>query len=341
MRMAILVNGAHDLRPTQTTCLLMIRAVERGHEVWAVDVDELCLGVDGVVRARARPLTATQPEQLLQELRQQQTEVLDLTALSAVLFRTNPGRDPARLELHRSSLDFARLLQRAGVVVLNPPGSLARSSTKLYLNRLDPSLRPASVVAGRPEVLSAFLADQGGLCVMKPLVGSRGCDVMLVGDGPSRIGETPGAAVSLKTALEALLPRGLVLAQQFLTGSVEGDTRVLVLEGRMLEVEGRVAAVNRHPPPGDFRSNIALGGRAAAAQVDERMRRVVDGAGRQLARDGVFLAGLDVVGGRIVEINTWSAGGLNDAQRFEGRDFLSPILEGVERLCSPSPVGRR
>ena len=53
--------------------------------------------------------------------------------------------------------------------------------------------------------------------------------------------------------------------------------------------------------------------------------------GPRLRHDGIFFAGLDIVGDRIVEINTISTGALVSTQRLQGVDFASAIVELVER----------
>ncbi len=44
----------------------------------------------------------------------------------------------------------------------------------------------------------------------------------------------------------------------------------------------------------------------------------------------MFLAGLDVVGDKIMEINVFSPGGLGSARKLEGVDFAGAVIERLE-----------
>ena len=81
----------------------------------------------------------------------------------------------------------------------------------------------------------------------------------------------------------------------------------------------------------DFRANLTAGGDARKPKITERMLELASIVGPRLRHDGIFFAGLDIVGDRIVEINTISTGALNSAQRIQGVDFASAIVELVER----------
>ncbi len=66
-------------------------------------------------------------------------------------------------------------------------------------------------------------------------------------------------------------------------------------------------------------------------EVTEDMLRLAAIVGPKLMKDGIFFAGLDIVGDRLVEINTISAGGLNIAGKLQDTDFGTPVIEAVER----------
>ena len=51
----------------------------------------------------------------------------------------------------------------------------------------------------------------------------------------------------------------------------------------------------------------------------------------KLVADGMFLAGLDIVGDKLMEINVFSPGGLGSAQSFEGVNFANAVIDALER----------
>ncbi len=62
--------------------------------------------------------------------------------------------------------------------------------------------------------------------------------------------------------------------------------------------------------------------------------------GPRLVADGILLAGLDLIGGKAVEINTYSTGGLGSATVLTGKDFVGAVLDRLESQAFP-PAGLR
>ena len=52
---------------------------------------------------------------------------------------------------------------------------------------------------------------------------------------------------------------------------------------------------------------------------------------RRIIADGLFFVGLDIVGDRLVEINTISTGGLNAASKLAGTNFGIEVIRAIER----------
>lgn len=317
MRVGIVLNRVGDLHPEQTTAMLAARAVARDHETWLVEVAELGQDAAGPVIARGR--RAGPPSSLGGLVSVGPVEPLVLDDLDAVLIRTNPARDPLRPWAHQAALLLLEVLRERGVPVHNDPRGLVWASSKLHLTTLPESVRPRTLVTRDPERIEAFLASAPGDVVLKPISGTRGQDVFRI-DRDRR--------ENLPQILDVLVRSGLAMAQDYVPEARDGDVRLILLDGVLLEVGGQVAAVRRVPPKADFRSNVAIGGRPAPVeQVTAGMRRVVEEVGPGLVRDGLRLVGLDLVGDRVVEANVYSPGGLFDAERYYGVDFTGAILD--------------
>lgn len=326
MNITVLVNDVALLLPTQTTALLAHAASCRGHDVSVASVDDLSWSAGGL-RARRRALRSS--EDVASSVRRclgSSPAIEPVRANDLVLIRTNPGREEASAARHGAALALLSLARRRGIRVLNDPDVLVRMHSKLNTLDLPDSIRPRGIVSSDAGELRRFVVDEGGPCVLKPLAGTRGRGVHLV-----QHGSTPLFATPLDEAIAELCAVGPVLAQAWVPGAEHGDTRVILLDGRRLEVGDRVAAVRRIPAATDFRSNIALGSAPAAARWTGELDRVVEAAGPWLRRAGVWLAGLDVIGDRVIEVNVFSPGGLRDAGRLEGVDFSDAIVERIER----------
>jgi glutathione synthase len=330
LELLVVVNAVADVAPDQTTALLAWRAARRGWSVRLVGVDGLGLDHQDRVVARARRLKgARSTEASLRGAVAGTVEDVDLDDVDAVLVRTNPARRGASPLLHATALELLRVARDRGTLVLNDPDTLLRASSKLYLTTVPPPWRPPMCVSADPAVLLRFVHARPGRTVLKPLQGTRGRDVFFV-EGPT----TP----NLAQLADVLVRDGPALAQAWIEGGEQGDTRVLLLDGEPLRADGRLAAVRRIPRPGELRSNVAQGGRAARANGAAQALEVAAALGPRLRDDGVFLAGLDVIGRQVVEVNVLAPGGLVDAERLEGVDFSEVVLDALAaRAGSLSP----
>ena len=325
MHTTILVNSRDEIGPKQTTLNMIRVAAERGHTVWVTGIDDLSCGPSGRVRAKIHELKQTayaSYEQLLDEINRSKPQLRRLSETDVVLLRTNPARDKGRMALHATALSLLRMVRDEGVIVLNDPDGLVRAASKLYLQELPVDVRPLTLVSGHVEEIITFIKGLDGAAVLKPLTGTRGGDVFLVQSAADK---------NLLQIIDVLLRQGMAMVQAFIPEAVEGDTRVLVLAGELFEVDGHPAAFRRRPMGSDFRSNIDVGGKTAPAEIKPAMRKVISQIGPFLQRDGLFLVGLDFIGDKICEVNTYSPGGLRAARKYSQANFTDPFWEAIEK----------
>ena len=114
------------------------------------------------------------------------------------------------------------------------------------------------------------------------------------------------------------------MAQAFLPEVTAGDKRILLLDGDPL------GAILRVPQGGDLRSNIHVGGRVDAAELDDADRRIIAAVAPRLRRDGLYFVGLDVIGGKLTEVNVTSPTGIQQASRLGGENLEAKVLDWLE-----------
>jgi glutathione synthase len=188
------------------------------------------------------------------------------------------------------------------VRVINRPAALRAWNEKLGSLRFSHRMAP-TLVSSRVNELQAFTAEHGEV-VLKPLGGRAGQGVVFAAAG------TPGlrALLELVTQMEALP----VMVQAFLPGVKAGDKRILLVDGEPL------GAVNRVPTGGEFRSNLAVGGAPEAAALSEAEREICAELAPVLRAEGLFFVGIDVIDGRLSEINVTSPTGVREVERLGG-----------------------
>jgi glutathione synthase len=132
---------------------------------------------------------------------------------------------------------------------------------------------------------------------------------------------------------DAVAQEGFVIVQEYLQDAVAGDTRLFLLNGEPLSYKGKIGAIHRQRKSGDvdIRSNMAAGAIAVPARVTDSMLQLAELVRPRLLQDGIFFAGLDIVGDKIMEINVQSPGGVKSAEKFEGVSFTTEIIKSVER----------
>ena len=151
--------------------------------------------------------------------------------------------------------------------------------------------------------------------MVKPVDGFAGADVWLLHDD--------AAATAL---LESATRGGTrhVLAQEYLPAVEHGNKRLFLLDGEV------VGGVLRRPSDRDFR----IGPPVAPADVVETDRTIVATLAPTLARHGIAVAGLDVIAGRLIEVNVTCPGGMHKTDALLGTDLSGAI---VRRLLHHTP----
>ncbi len=327
MQVAFLVNDRSEPSVDQTTTGLVGAALRRGHNVVVFGVGDLSFATDGKLRANGCRLEGAQAkESVVQRLRNHFAEPIELDPYDLWLMRTNPARDADRAALHIAALRMAEHAEEHGVCVVNRPRALARAMTKLSLLDLPQHLQPKTLVSHDAEEIERFLRDLPRTGVIKPLQGTRGQDVFVLG--------APSKDNNARQVIDVILRQGYAVVQEFVEGAEGGDVRVVVLNGKILELDGQAAAVARVPHQEDFRSNIHAGGKSTPATITPAMRDAVTEIAPYLEREGITHTGVDFVGGTILEINVFSPGGLVPAEKLYGVDFLGKTIETFERLVA-------
>lgn len=325
MKVTFLVNDVTNLIPHQTTSHLIASAIAQGHEVYVTSVTSLGLSSDNSLCATARPIVskpdASIPE-MVATLHKTPNQKLSLESCDVLFIRTNPACDAKNAWAHQASLAVASLLKEKGVLVLNDPYGLALASNKLYLTSLPQAYRPLSLVSRNVQEIRDFVRSLNHTAVLKPLQGTWGRDVFFV---------KPNERTNLNQMIDVLLRDGFAIVQEFIPEATQGDKRVIVLDGELLEQDGKAAIVGRVPGEGELRSNIHAGGRVEWPEVTDEIREAVRVIGPRLQSDGIFLAGLDFVHTKLVEINVFGIGGLQDMARYTGASFTTKIIQAVER----------
>jgi len=325
MKIAFLVNEVATEVDEYTTTRLARAAAQCGHRVWYVGVGDAELGVDGQMVARAHAAELTKGDTLegfMERVKERDAERIVMDDLDALFLRNESLEDlQDRPWASPLGVVLGQVLKARGVTVVNDPMSLVRATSKLYLEEFPERVRPRSLVTRDPEAIERFVAEVGH-SVVKPLCGAKGRNVFVIEDESES---------NLAQMTEAVLQDGYAIVQEFVDGGADGDARIFLLEGQVLERDGILAAFKRVPTGNDPRANISKGGRPRPLEIGPVECGIIDAMSEKLVADGMFFVGLDVIGDKVVEINAESPGGMQAVERLYEIDVCPTVIEALER----------
>lgn len=304
MRIGFLMDPIESLRVEHdSTFVLMLECQRRGLEVRELRQEWLFFE-DGLARARMRTLAVERRPGA--HFRVRADADAPLSDLDVLFLRKDPPVDD----------DFLTATQLAelgpGPFWINHPAGLRAANEKLFALRF-PDLVPPTLVTRELPRLRAFIEAQGGDGVVKPLDGCGGLGVLRVRR------DDPNFSALLEMSTHG--GRVPVMAQAYLPEVREGDKRIILLDGEP------VGAVLRVPGQGELRANFAAGGSAAASAITARDREICRRLAPGLRACGLWFVGIDVIGGRLTEVNVTSPTGLVEIDRLTGESLEARVLD--------------
>lgn len=214
-----------------------------------------------------------------------------------------------------------------GAAVLNTPDGIANARDKLRCHQLlgARGIPMPDTAFSRRSIGCGATRDVGeGPLVLKLLDGTQGKGVMFA--------DNRAAATSIIDAFNALEEN--ILIQKFIAESAGRDVRAFVV-GREV-----VAMMERQAAPGEFRSNLHMGGTARPIEHCKAIEKVALRATKTL---GLEVAGVDVLvdstGPLIIEVNPCP--GLEGIETTTGVNVAGKCIEQLERLAGLAPEARR
>jgi len=289
-----------------STFALMLEAQARGHSLFYYTPDTLAMR-DGVVSALVSAVT-------VRDIKGDHVTIEpairhDLSTMDVILLRQDPPFDMAYITT-------THLLERIHpkTLVVNNPASVRNAPEKILVTEF-PELMPPTLVTRDKAEIEAFRREHGDV-VMKPLYGNGGAAVFKVSAKDPNFG-------SLYDLFSVTFREPWVI-QRFLPKVVEGDKRIILVDGVAL------GAVNRVPTGDDIRSNMVRGGAAETTELSKREREICERIGPMLRELGLIFVGIDVIDGNLTEINVTSPTGLRAIKRLGGPDLAAAIWDAIE-----------
>ncbi|MDA0176569.1 MULTISPECIES: glutathione synthase [Mesoflavibacter] len=264
-------------------------------------------------------------------------EMLPLAGFDAIFFRANPPLDPIMLNFLDSVKD--------DVFIINSLEGMREANNKLYTAAFGDAhsniIPNTHVSKNKKYLIQQIKNSKSDKMILKPLNGFGGSGVILIEKSAmSNINSLLDFYISGKDGTS-----NYVILQDYIEGADQGDVRILMLNGEA------VGAMKRVPGSDDHRSNVSAGGSVQKHTLTKAEKALCKQIGPKLVKDGLYFVGIDVIGGKLVEVNVMSPGGITyinkvykNKRKVEEKviDFLeSKVLDNLEAFNRRSRLRKR
>ncbi|WOI43541.1 glutathione synthase [Acidovorax sp. BLS4] len=292
-----------------TTFAMMREAQRRGHAISVCQPSQIAWQRGGQVMARVQDIVLTgQPEAWFTV---QGHREVPLAGFGCVLMRKDPPFDSE----YFYATHLLEQAEREGARVFNKPRALRDHPEKLAIMEFPEFIGP-TLVTRDAEDIRRFHAEHRDI-ILKPLDGMGGMGIFRVKED----------GLNLGSIIETLNKEGSqsVMVQKFLPEIVDGDKRILIIGGKPVPY-----CLARIPQGTEVRGNLAAGGKGVAKPLTERDMEIGRSLGAVLQSRGLLLAGVDVIGTCVTEINVTSPTCFQEIYDQTGCDVAALFVDALE-----------
>lgn len=256
-------------------------------------------------------------------------QMLPIRGFDAIFVRKDPPID-------NSMLNFLDSITE-DILILNSIEGMRKANNKLYttvFNDPNNEFLPITYVSKNKDYLKRVISDsKSEKMILKPLNGYGGSGVIVL---------EKSATSNINSLLDFYIDGGekgknYVILQEYVSGAEEGDVRVLLLNGEP------IGAMKRVPAKDDIRSNVHAGGTVLKHNLTEKEKFICKKIKPELLKDGLYFVGVDIINGRLIEVNVLSPGGVVNINRLNKTRLQKRVLDFIEDKVSQreSSINRR
>lgn len=305
---AIQMDPIESINPkSDSTLQLALEAQARGFTLWYYTPDKLSWR-EGDVVATAHRLTVKDSETDYFALGQPQT--IRLRDMNVVLLRQDP---PFNMAYIGTTYLLEHLPEKTRVV--NNPASV-RDWPEKWMPVLFQEFMPPTLISADADIIEQFIAMHKDV-VVKPFYGFGGGGIFRLSVADKDAHERVLAALATE--------KNPLVVQKFLPEVKEHDKRIVLINGEVAGVFGRI------PAEGEIRANMRVGGTPVKAELTPREKEICRAVGPVLKEKGLVFVGLDVIGDWLTEINITSPTGLATLKDLYGINASAKFWDVVEK----------
>ncbi|WP_018693625.1 glutathione synthase [Algicola sagamiensis] len=311
IKLGVVMDPIQDINlKKDSTFAMLLEAQRREYEIYYMEMADLFVE-QGIAKATAKKISYLK-EDPADWFGLEETQTIELGDLHTIFMRKDP---PFDTEFIYATYILERA-EAAGSLIVNKPQSLRDANEKLYTAWFA-EFTPKTLVTRSTSQIKRFYEENQDI-ILKPLDGMGGASIFRVKPNDP----------NLNVIIETLTEHGqrYAMAQEFLPDITEGDKRVLVVDGEPIPY-----TLARIPAKGETRGNLAAGGSGVAMPITEQELAVAKAVGPTLKEKGLIFVGLDMIGGKLTEINVTSPTCIREIEAaYENAQITHKLFDAVE-----------
>jgi len=287
-----------------STLAIMFECLSNKYKVWEFHPNSVSY-LNGHVFADAKNILEIN-ESKTPFFKSSKREKINLESLDMIFVRQDPPFDISYI----TSTYLLEYIENK-VKIINKPSEIRNSPEKLLLNKWH-ELTPKTLISRNFNEIYDFKNKYKDI-VVKPLYGNGGHGVFVIKKDDK----------NFHSLIEMFMERNneQFVLQEYLPEITKGDKRIILINGQPL------GAINRIPGEDDVRANLHVGGEAQKTTLSKKEMYICETIGPYLKKKGLLFAGIDVIGGKLTEINVTSPTGLKEIYKLNNVNLAKQILE--------------
>lgn len=259
---------------------------------------------DGVVYANGYEVELLEKAPFFKKI---QKIKIKLDEVDVILIRQNPPFDMSYIT---TTYILEKLKDK--VKIVNDPTSIRNNVEKLITYEFPKYTLPSIITFDKDELLAFFKKHKK--VIVKPLYGFAGRDLQLI-ENEAALKKYAGSLANEKInfVMQKFCPDVLT----------KGDKRVLFINGKVVGVLSKKAAPNK------IATNIAAGGTAEVSKLSFKEEKLCKEIGKFLLKQNIMLAGGDIVGGYLLEVNITSPTMFKMYADMTGKDLSKTLFKAL------------
>lgn len=235
-----------------------------------------------------------------------------LSKLDIIFMRKDP---PVNMEFIYSTYILEKA-EKNGTIVVNKPSSLRNFNEKIFSIKFKKFI-PETLITSKKKIIKNFIKKNKDI-IIKPLNGMGGHSIFRI----KKKDKNFSVIVETMTKKETKY----CIVQKYVKEILNGDKRIIIINGIPIKW-----CVYRIPKKGENRGNIASGGKVKLKKINKKDLKISKRIGKFLIKKGIIIAGIDIIGNKLIEINITSPTCIREIENFYKVSISEMLLNCLEK----------